>query len=81
MPTSSKDEEMLTMNKALMDLIMDGRGPDGSGWVVFFFFVGRCLRSRWNSRSTSYEEYRLGTHITWYYFPRNLQKDPLFPDP
>ena len=38
MPTSSKDEEMLTMNKALMDLIMDGRGPDGSGWVVFGFF-------------------------------------------
>ena len=42
MPTSSKDEEMLTMNKALMDLIMDGRGPDGSDGLFSAFDVGRC---------------------------------------
>ena len=71
---------MLTMNKALMDLIMDGAGPRWVGWVVFGLAWAGAKR-KVEQFKTSYEEYPLGTRITCYYFPRNLQKDPLFPDP
>lgn len=68
MHTSFKDEEMLTMNKALMDLIMDGQGPDGSDGLFSAFFRGQVLRSRWNSERRRMKNTDLVLVLyTWYY--------------